>query len=73
MPVNLRTTPTSVDAQNLRLYDGVSAATSVSSVAVGGNQNLVSVEMISSGMTTYRPYHILAHTLPSFIGFNAEL
>jgi hypothetical protein len=73
LPVNLRTTPTSVDAQNLRLYDGVNPATSVSSVAVGGNQNLVSVEMISSGMTTYRPYHILANTLPSFIGFNAEL
>jgi hypothetical protein len=73
LPVNLRIPPTGFDAQSLRLYDGVSAATSVTSVSIGGSQNLVTVEMISSGMTTYRPYHILANTLPSFIGFNAEL
>jgi hypothetical protein len=73
LPVPLRVPPTGFDAQSLRLYDGVSAATSVTSVLVGGSQNLVSVEMISSGMTTYRPYHILSNTLPSFIGFSAEL
>jgi hypothetical protein len=74
LPVNMRVSPTAVDFSNLRVYDMVNAATAVSAVALNSsNSNISTVTLTSTSITTYRPYGLLSSTLPSFIGFSAEL
>ena len=74
LPVTMRTTPSSVDYSNLRVFDFVNAAIGVSAVTLlNTTGNPPAVSLTASGITTYRPYAILANTLPSYIGFSAEL
>jgi hypothetical protein len=74
LPVSLRTQATSIDFSSLRVFDGVSAATSVSTASISNpNLNSASITLTSSGIVTHRPYWIIANTLPSFIGISAEL
>jgi len=74
LPVTMRTTPSSVDYSNLRVFDFVNAAIGVSAVTLlNTTGNPPAVSLTASGVTTYRPYAILANTLPSYIGFSAEL
>jgi hypothetical protein len=78
LPTTMRVAPISLDFSNVRLFDLVNAAIVVTavtlSVGVGSNINEVPVEFtVASGLTQYRPYLLLSNTLPSHIGFSAEL
>jgi hypothetical protein len=74
LPVNMRVSPTSVDFSNLRVYDVFNAAIAVSAVALNAsNSNISTVTLTASSINLYRPYVLLSTTLPSFIGFSAEL
>jgi hypothetical protein len=75
LPSTLRILPSSIDTNNLGVYDGatVTAATLVvrqySSKGLG-NLNVT----VASGLTAQRPYFLLANNSTSaYIGFNAEL
>jgi hypothetical protein len=73
-PVTMRTTPSAVDYSNLRVYDGTNAATTVSAVTLNATAgNPPSILATSTGVIAYRPMMLLANTLPSYIGFSAEL
>jgi len=78
LPVTMRTVPSSMDANALRLDDGVSAITS-GTYALSttlSSPNVAKVQLTgASGLTQYRPYFISSTTSAgvSYLGFSAEL
>jgi hypothetical protein len=74
-PVNMRTTPSSVDYSSLALYDQV-AVTAVTGVTIGNSTAGTTTvrATVASGLTVYRPYILLNNNSTSgYIGFSAEL
>jgi hypothetical protein len=74
IPTTMRTTPTSVDYASIRVFDGVNAAQTISAVSLlasAGNPPVIA--LTATGLTQYRPYTLLANTLPSYVGISAEL
>jgi hypothetical protein len=70
----MRIKPTSVDFSSLRTYDLVNAAQTISAITISnGSGNGWSIDVTSSSMSQYRGYVLLANTLPSYLGFSAEL
>ena len=71
----MRVTPTAVDYSSIRLYDTVNASIAITSATLqNGSSNTVTVGLgVASGLTQYRPYYLFGNTLPSYIGFSAEL
>ena len=70
----MRIKPTSVDFSSLRTYDLVNAAQTISAITISnGSGNGWSIDVTSSSMSQYRTYVLLANTLPSYLGFSAEL
>jgi hypothetical protein len=76
LPVTMRVIPTSVDFATLALYDDVNVV-NVTSMTLQGNstnQNAVLTPTVSSGLTQFRSYSLIARTSTSgFIGISAEL
>jgi hypothetical protein len=77
LPVEMRRSPTAIEfASNLELWDGNTAATAVTSLAL----DAVSSKFVrftantASGLTQYRPYTLrAANSSTAFVGFTAEL
>jgi hypothetical protein len=74
LPVSLRAVPTSVDFSNLRVFDIVNAAITVTSVALSNASNQApAVDIgVASGAAQFRPYSILTNGA-GHLGFSAEL
>ena len=71
----MRAIPSTMDYNNLVLFDGSTPLIVTSAALQTSNQSFMSVAMTSSGMTAFRPYSLLGNgtgTAP-YIGFNAEL
>jgi hypothetical protein len=78
LPVTMRTTPTSLDYANLGMSDSVNAATAVTVLALATNLTWNNVcglnATTASGITTYRPYFLVANSSASaYVGLSAEL
>jgi len=79
VPVKLTTTmriaPTAIDYASLRLFDYVNAAINITSLVFNSaSTDVATLDIgVASGLTSLRTYVILANTLPSFVGFSAEL
>ena len=76
-PVTMRTAPTLSEYSYLWLADAGST-TNVTSLAIQANwcgkNTVMVVASVASGLTTYRPYILIAQgTTASYIGFSAEL
>ena len=77
LPVQMRRSPTAIEfGSNLELWDGNTAATAVTSLAL----DAVSSKFVrftantASGLTQYRPYTLrAANSSTAFVGFTAEL
>ena len=70
----MRIKPTSVDFSSLRTYDLINAAQTISAITISnGAGNGWAIDVTSSSMSQYRTYVLLANTLPSYLGFSAEL
>ena len=71
----MRVTPTAVDYSSIRLYDTANASIAITSATLqNGSPNTVTVGLgVASGLTQHRPYYLFGNTLPSYIGFSAEL
>jgi len=71
----MRAIPSTMDYNNLVLFDGSTPLIVTSAALQTSNQSFMSVAITSSGMTAFRPYSLLGNgtgTAP-YIGFNAEL
>lgn len=75
LKTTMRVTPTAVDYSSIRLYDTANASIAITSATLqNGSPNTVTVGLgVASGLTQYRPYYLFGNTLPSYIGFTAEL
>ena len=78
LPVTMRTTPTSLDYANLGMSDSVNAATAVTVLALATNLTWNNVcglnATTASGITTYRPYFLVANSSANaYVGLSAEL
>jgi hypothetical protein len=74
LKTTMRVAPTSVDYASLRLYDLVNPAASVSSITLDtGSPNYATILAAATGLTQYRSYYLFGNTLPSYVGFSAEL
>ena len=75
-PVQMRTTPTSIDYLNIAAYDGTTVYGSVTSIGINTATLLTSSTNINyaSGITVGKLYSVLSNnTTNSYIGFSAEL
>jgi hypothetical protein len=78
LPVTMRATPTSLDYANLGMSDSVNAVTAVTVLALATNLTWNNVcglnATTASGITTYRPYFLVANSSASaYVGLSAEL
>ena len=82
LPMNgvteMRVIPTSIDfAGNMRLFDGVATAPTVTSLTRDGsaaNKLLMINGLVASGLTQFRNYRLISESgQPGFVGFSAEL
>jgi hypothetical protein len=75
-PVMMRTAPTSIDFSTIQCNDS-STGTAVSAVAFSGLEYgtlLATINLTTSGMTTYRPTKIISNgSTAGYLGFSAEL
>jgi hypothetical protein len=70
----MRVAPTAVDYSSLRLYDLVNAASTVTALTLDtGSPNMAIIAVSATGLTQYRSYFLLGNTVPSYVGFSAEL
>jgi hypothetical protein len=75
LPVRMRTTPTSVSFSTLVVYDG-STFYAVSALTIRTqftSPNMMAVDVVSTGLTNFRPYLLSAQTTAGFVGISAEL
>jgi len=77
-PVQMRTTPTSVDSSTLVFFDQVNAGVATGTLQLVTNQSSPTVGYLTTagttGLTQYRSYEIAANNSTSaFLGFSAEL
>jgi hypothetical protein len=73
LKVTMRVTPTSLDYASLRSFDLTNVASVTAATLSAASPNVAAVDFTSSGLTQYRPYVIIGNTVPSYIGFSAEL
>jgi hypothetical protein len=79
LPVQMRTTPSSVDFANLANYDdpagSVTAITAITLTATQSTPNTASLlTTVASGLTQYRPYILVSNNnAAGYLGFSAEL
>lgn len=73
-PVPMRATPTSCTASSTRLWDGVTATAITAATVDASSPNMVGVNFtVASGLTQFRPYRVIANTLPSYLDLTADL
>jgi hypothetical protein len=71
---SLRAEPTSVEFGNCGLDDGASSIVAVTSMTLGGGIVGTVRPAVSSGLTAFRPYRLIANNNSSaFVGISAEL
>jgi hypothetical protein len=73
LKTTMRVTPTAVDFASLRSFDATNTATITAITLSAASPNVAALDVTASSLTQYRPYVILGNTVPSFIGFSAEL
>ena len=73
LKTTMRVTPTAVDFASLRSFDATNTASITAITLSAASPNVAALDVTSSSLTQYRPYVILGNTVPSFIGFSAEL
>jgi hypothetical protein len=74
LPVTMRSSQTSVEYSNLRLFDGASAFTVTAVSLAFANLNMPQILLsVASGLTQFRPYQVIANAGASYIAFSAEL
>jgi hypothetical protein len=73
LKTTMRATPTAVDFASLRSFDATNSATITAITLSAASPNVAAIDVTASSLTQYRPYVILGNTVPSFIGFSAEL
>jgi hypothetical protein len=75
LKVTMRVAPTSIDYNSMTAFDGITqSGTGVAAINASG-ANVLDVSLTSiTGLTTYRPYQLIAGgTSGAYIGFSAEL
>jgi hypothetical protein len=73
LKTTMRVTPSAVDFASLRSFDATNSATITAITLSAASPNVAAIDVTASSLTQYRPYVILGNTVPSFIGFSAEL
>jgi ribosomal protein L27 len=75
LPSTLRISPSSIDTNNLGLYDGATVTAATVVVRQYSSKSLGNLNVsVASGLTAQRAYFLLANNSTSaYIGFNAEL
>jgi hypothetical protein len=73
LKTTMRVTPTAVDFASLQSFDLTNAAAITAITIQPASPNVAALDVTASSLTQYRPYVIIGNTVPSFIGFSAEL
>jgi hypothetical protein len=75
LPVQMRVKPTVIDFSNLIWYDGVSVGNAISALTLSTDGTAINaaLDIISTGMTQYRPINLMSGTTSGYLGVGAEL